>query len=53
MDLGSHEEREEREKEVFEQIGLHQRSGRCSRTSFPEGSASASALAGRWRAIPN
>ena len=24
MDLGSHEEREEREKEVFEQIGLHQ-----------------------------
>ncbi|MFQ9867520.1 MAG: ATP-binding cassette domain-containing protein [Bilophila wadsworthia] len=33
--------------------GCIRRSGRCSRTSFPEGSASASALAGRWRAIPN
>lgn len=53
MDLGSHEEREEREKEVFEQIGLHQAQRRCSRTSFPEGSASASVLAGRWRVIPN
>ncbi len=31
MDLGSHEEREEREKEVFEQIGLHQ----AQRALFP------------------
>ena len=53
MDLGSHEEREEREKEVFEHIGLHQAQRALFRTSFPEGSASASALAGRWRAIPN
>lgn len=31
MDLGSHEEREEREKEVFEHIGLHQ----AQRALFP------------------
>ena len=31
MDMGSHEEREEREKEVFEQIGLHQ----AQRALFP------------------
>ena len=31
MDLGSHEESEEREKEVFEQIGLHQ----AQRALFP------------------
>ena len=32
MDLGSHEEREEREKEVFEQIGLHQAQRALCRT---------------------
>ena len=33
--------------------GCIRRSGRCSRISFPAGSASASASDGRWRAIPN